>query len=58
MKDKNRNARRIRYAVVGLGHLAQVAVLPAFSHLQDFGDCVRSSPATNEKQRILRDGTV
>lgn len=26
--------RRIRYAVVGLGHIAQVAVLPAFAHAQ------------------------
>ncbi len=25
-------AKRIRYAVVGLGHIAQVAVLPAFQH--------------------------
>jgi len=25
-------AKRIRYAVVGLGHIAQVAVLPAFGH--------------------------
>ena len=25
-------ARKIRYAVVGLGHIAQVAVLPAFAH--------------------------
>ena len=25
-------ARKIRYAVVGLGHIAQVAVLPAFQH--------------------------
>lgn len=25
-------ARKIRYAVVGLGHIAQVAVLPAFKH--------------------------
>src|SRR5258708_5673610 len=33
MKNKKRNARKIRYAVVGLGHLAQVAVLPAFAHL-------------------------
>ncbi len=24
--------RPIRYAVVGLGHIAQVAVLPAFAH--------------------------
>jgi glucose-fructose oxidoreductase len=24
--------KKIRYAVVGLGHIAQVAVLPAFAH--------------------------
>jgi predicted dehydrogenase len=35
MKNKKRNAHKIRYAVVGLGHLAQVAVLPAFAHLQN-----------------------
>ena len=27
--------RRVRYAVVGLGHIAQVAVLPAFAHAAD-----------------------
>src|SRR6185312_4518905 len=40
MKSKNNSGRRregqsqkkIRYAVVGLGHLAQVAVLPAFKN--------------------------
>src|SRR5262245_23271798 len=26
------NGRQVRYAVVGLGHIAQVAVLPAFAH--------------------------
>jgi hypothetical protein len=25
-------AKKVRYAVVGLGHIAQVAVLPAFAH--------------------------
>ena len=25
-------SRKIRYAVVGLGHIAQAAVLPAFAH--------------------------
>ena len=28
----SQDQRRIRYAVVGLGHIAQVAVLPAFAH--------------------------
>ena len=27
-----RRGRRVRYAVVGMGHIAQVAVLPAFAH--------------------------
>src|SRR5882724_9632170 len=26
------SSRKIRYAVVGLGHIAQMAVLPAFAH--------------------------
>ncbi len=29
---KNRKLNKIRYAVVGLGHIAQAAVLPAFEH--------------------------
>lgn len=29
---KNRNGSRVRYAVVGLGHIAQAAMLPAFAH--------------------------
>jgi predicted dehydrogenase len=29
-RKRERNQKKIRYAVVGLGHLAQVAVLPAF----------------------------
>ena len=29
-KAKDKDSQKIRYAVVGLGHLAQVAVLPAF----------------------------
>jgi glucose-fructose oxidoreductase len=30
--SKNKENRKIRYAVVGLGHISQVAVLPAFAH--------------------------
>src|SRR5919107_774325 len=29
------NTKKVRYAVVGLGHISQVAVLPAFSHAQN-----------------------
>src|SRR6476660_4412462 len=28
----SKNSKKIRYAVLGLGHIAQVAVLPAFAH--------------------------
>jgi predicted dehydrogenase len=34
-KGKKRNSvrgKKVRYAVVGLGHIAQNAVLPAFAH--------------------------
>lgn len=30
--DSAKGKRKIRYAVVGLGYIAQVAVLPAFAH--------------------------
>jgi predicted dehydrogenase len=30
-----RSAKRVRYAVVGLGHITQVAVLPAFKHARN-----------------------
>src|SRR5262245_23368569 len=31
-QSRSRTKKRVRYAVVGLGHIAQVAVLPAFAH--------------------------
>ena len=34
-KGGRRDERTIRWAVVGLGHIAQVAVLPAFDHLRN-----------------------
>src|ERR1051326_4982837 len=34
MTRKSKSRKTIRYAVVGLGHIAQVAVLPAFKHAQ------------------------
>ena len=35
MSPNRKSGRKIRYAVVGLGHLAQVAVLPAFKKAQN-----------------------
>jgi glucose-fructose oxidoreductase len=35
MSESSTSGRRIRYAVVGLGHIAQVAVLPAFKTAQN-----------------------
>jgi predicted dehydrogenase len=32
MPSRTRHERRVRYAVVGLGHIAQAAMLPAFRH--------------------------
>ncbi len=32
---RRQNRRSVRYAVVGLGHIAQVAVLPAFKHARN-----------------------
>src|SRR5687767_2469623 len=31
-KSPHASSRKVRYAVIGLGHIAQVAVLPAFAH--------------------------
>ena len=45
---------KIRYAVVGLGHIAQVAVLPAFAHARQNSELtalVSDDPAKHEKLR-------
>jgi glucose-fructose oxidoreductase len=34
-RKQNSSAKKVRYAVVGLGHIAQVAVLPAFAHAEN-----------------------
>jgi predicted dehydrogenase len=41
-KSRNRKdaPQRVRYAVVGLGHIAQVAVLPAFAHATENSELV------------------
>ncbi len=33
--ENSEQKKRIRYAVVGLGHIAQVAMLPAFHHAEN-----------------------
>ena len=46
--------RKIRYAVVGLGHIAQVAVLPAFAHAtrnSELTALVSDDPVKHEKLR-------
>jgi predicted dehydrogenase len=45
---------KIRYAVVGLGHIAQVAVLPAFAHARQNSELtalISDDPAKHEKLR-------
>jgi predicted dehydrogenase len=37
---KQQNQKKVRYAVVGLGHIAQVAVLPAFAHASENSELV------------------
>src|SRR5262249_24127556 len=46
--------KKIRYAVVGLGHIAQVAVMPAFKHAKnsELAALVTGNP---EKDRQLRE---
>ena len=39
--------RKVRYAVVGLGYIAQVAVLPAFQHARRNSVLATSAPAAN-----------
>src|SRR5262245_21190651 len=48
----SRKATPIRYAVVGLGHIAQVAVLPAFMHAKKNSRLVAlvSGDATKRRQ--------
>lgn len=39
-RAKSRNAKKIRYAVVGLGYISQAAVLPAFAHAAENSELV------------------
>src|SRR5215216_4745887 len=45
--------RKVRYAVVGLGHIAQVAVLPAFSHAEN---SVLSALVSDDSEKLEKLG--
>ncbi|WP_426730837.1 Gfo/Idh/MocA family protein [Myxococcus faecalis] len=46
--------RRIRYAVVGAGNLAQVAILPAFQNAKDNSELVAIFSSDREKRAALK----
>lgn len=45
--------RRVRYAVIGVGHIAQVAVLPAFAHAAKNSELVALVSSDPKKRRVL-----
>ncbi len=47
--------RKIRYAVVGVGNIAQVAVLPAFAHATENSELVALVSGDSEKLSVLGD---
>jgi predicted dehydrogenase len=53
-KSYNIIKNKIRYAVVGLGHIAQTAVLPAFGHTEN-SELAALVTGTPEKDRDLSD---
>jgi predicted dehydrogenase len=51
--DASTDTGRVRYAVVGLGHIAQVAVLPAFAHARRNSRLVALVSGDGEKRSEL-----
>ena len=49
-----KSSRKIRYAVVGLGHLAQVAVLPAFKNAQNSELVAIVSGDAEKRKKVAR----
>jgi glucose-fructose oxidoreductase len=47
-------SRRIRYAVVGLGHIAQNAILPAFAHARENSELTAILSEDPEKLSVLQ----
>ena len=52
MSDKK---AQVRYAVVGAGNIAQVAVLPAFAHAKENSELVAIVSGDEEKRDVLRE---
>ncbi|HET7543163.1 MAG TPA: Gfo/Idh/MocA family oxidoreductase [Polyangiaceae bacterium] len=47
------NQRKVRYAVMGLGNIAQVAVLPAFAHAEENSELVALLSSDEQKLSLL-----
>ncbi|MET0595139.1 MAG: Gfo/Idh/MocA family oxidoreductase [Polyangiaceae bacterium] len=52
-KGDPKSDRKIRYAVIGLGNISQVAVLPAFAHAKENSELVALISSDEEKLRVL-----
>ena len=48
-----RQSPKVRYAVVGVGHIAQVAVLPAFEHARENSELAALISSDPKKLRVL-----
>jgi len=53
MHRRSKSSKRIRYAVVGLGHIAQVAVLPAFASA---GNCELVAVVSGDQEKLRKVG--
>ena len=51
--DRSKPLRKIRYAVVGLGYISQIAVLPAFAHAQENSELTALVSSDPQKLRQL-----
>jgi len=54
MSPSRKSGRKIRYAVVGLGHLAQVAVLPAFKKAQNSELVAIVSEDSEKREKVAK----
>jgi hypothetical protein len=51
--SKKPRASKVRYAIVGLGYIAQIAVLPAFRHAHENSELVALVSGGQEKRKKL-----